>query len=71
MAAKTKNTLRNILVRLEAIAKERPEDEDLFLDVMNVITHHVELVNQLNKISPKHGSLTQVESLSNVLFDSN
>lgn len=68
--ARTQHTLREILERLHVIGVERPDDQSVIMDVMNIINHHVEVVDKLRKISVSEKQPTRtVENLQAVLYD--
>lgn len=67
--ARTQHTLREILQRLHTIGVERPDDQSVIMDVMNIINHHVEIVDKLRKVSANEKPTRTVENLQAVLYD--
>lgn len=70
----TKHTVGDILNWLQKLGMERPADQEIIMDVVGIIDHHIKLLNQLKKISPKGpvGPRTEtIETVQSVLYDSN
>lgn len=66
----TKFTLREILDRLQVIGTERPEDQAIIIDVLNIITNHIKLMDQLKRVAPKEADrILEVQNATDVLFD--
>lgn len=71
---RTKHTLREIIERLHAIGLERPKDQDVIVDVVNIIEYHIKLMNQLKLVKGNEKVVEQkvldVAMVENVLYNS-
>lgn len=69
---KTKHTVGDILNWLQKLGMERPVDQEIIMDMVGIIDHHIKLLNQLKDISPKNpaGPRTEtIETVQAILYD--